>query len=81
MTEKRRMAKAELRPPTLERNRVCDITYACRDIGYGVEGDTVRAYWTGEVDTWGKYTIVPVEHRDGMPLYLFLDEIKEVTEP
>ena len=60
----------------LESNHVFDIRYACRDLGYGPETGRIRGYWTGEIDTWGKFTIMPVtSHR---PLYLFADEIVEV---
>ena len=49
------------------------IEYQCRDIGYGVESGEVAGRFTGEIDTWGKYTFQP----DGgkAPLYLFADEI------
>ena len=57
-------------------NTVSFITYKCRDIGYGVEEDTIEAFWTGEIDTWGKLTIRPVD--GGSPLYLFPDEIMGV---
>lgn len=54
---------------------VYQLSYATRDLGYGTEENTIDAYWTGEIDTWGKMTIKPV---DGSPtLYLFPDEIQE----
>lgn len=53
--------------------RVYDLTYYCTTPGPEPEEGTIRAYWTGEIDTWGKYTFRPV---DGSPtLYLFLEEI------
>jgi len=61
----------------LKRNMVCVVTYRCRDLGYGVERGTVRAYWTGEVDTWGKHTIKVVGGRR-RTVYLFADEIRRV---
>ena len=62
----------------LERNVVSEIAYECRDIGYGVESGVIPAFWTGEIDTWGKHTIRPI---DGSPtLYLFRDEIIAVEE-
>src|SRR4051794_1523627 len=61
----------------LKRNTVCVVTYRCRDIGYGVERGSVRAYWTGEVDVWGKLTVRVVSGRRRM-LYLFPDEIRRV---
>ena len=52
---------------------VVAIEYECRDIGYGIESGEVTGRFTGEIDTWGKYTFQP----DGgkAPLYLFADEI------
>lgn len=64
----------------LESNHVVDITYETRtlDLSGYAEQDTVRGYWTGEIDTWGKFTIMPLcAHR---PLYLFPDEIVEVED-
>jgi len=59
--------------------QVRTISYECRDIGYGVESDIIEAYWTGEIDVWGKYTIKPVDGQ--APLYLFADEILYTEEP
>lgn len=71
-------------------NRVSNITYRCQDIGYGIEEGTVLGYWTGEIDTWGKYTIRVIvdpivasefglEEASTSPfLYLFADEIVDV---
>ena len=59
----------------LKPNQVCVISYRCRDIGYGVEEDVIDGFWTGEIDTWGKYTIRPL---DGPTLYLFADEFVSV---
>src|ERR1700735_3086075 len=49
------------------------IEYQCRDMGHGVESGELAGRFTGEIDTWGKYTFQP----DGgkAPLYLFADEI------
>ena len=64
--------------PTLRRGQVSLIDYRCTTPGPEVEEGTVEGYWTGEVDTWGKLTIVPV---NGTPaLYLFRDEIVAVEE-
>jgi hypothetical protein len=49
------------------------IEYQCRDIGYGVESGEATGRFTGEIDTWGKYTFQP--DGIGLPLYLFADEI------
>ena len=54
-------------------NTVYTISYQCRDIGYGIEEGIIDAFWTGEIDTWGKRTIVPINGQ--RPLYLFMDEI------
>jgi hypothetical protein len=48
------------------------IEYQCRDIGYGVESGEATGRFTGEIDTWGKYTFQP--DGIGLPLYLFADE-------
>ncbi len=61
----------------MKRNVVCIVNYQCRDIGYGVEQGTDRAFWTGEVDTWGKLTIKVVSGRR-RTIYLFPDEIRRV---
>ncbi len=51
---------------------VRDVTYKCRDIGYGVERGDVFGIW-GETDRIGKRELVPV---DGSPvLFLFPDEV------
>lgn len=63
----------------LKRNMVCILTYRCRDLGYGVERGTVRAYLTGEVDAWGKLTIKVLSGRR-RTIYLFSDEIRRVRE-
>lgn len=52
---------------------VYELAFECRDLGYGVEADVIRCYWTGAIDTWGKLTIEPVDVGD--TLYLFRDEI------
>ena len=54
---------------------VYDIDYVCRPMhpADDREEGTIRAYWTGEIDTWGKHTLIPVNGSD--PLYLFRDEI------
>lgn len=38
------------------------------------DAGVVDAYWTGELDAWGKYTWQPVDGSPG-PLYLFADEL------
>jgi hypothetical protein len=49
------------------------IEYQCRDIGYGVESGQLAGRFTGEIDTWEKYTFQPEGGKT--PLYLFADEI------
>lgn len=60
-------------------NVVCEISYRCRriDLEEPREEGTIEGFWTGEVDTWGKHTIRPVD--GGAPLYLFKDEIVDVN--
>lgn len=60
----------------LVKNQVVELAYRTRDLGYGVEEDIITAYWNGDIDAWGKYTIVPT---NAAPvLYLFRDEIESV---
>jgi hypothetical protein len=66
----------------LQKNQVVDLTYVCRPRGYDeddIESGIITGYWTGAIDTWGKYTIRPVDGGD--PLYLFADEIIDLDEP
>jgi hypothetical protein len=63
---------AELKP-----GRIYFIDYRCTTPGPEVEQGTVHGYWNGEIDTWGKYTIVPTT---GTPrLYLFRHEMTSVV--
>lgn len=60
--------------PRMERGRVYDIGYrAMIPHPFSYEDGTVRAYWNGEVDTWGKLTLIPVD--DSEPLFLFRHEV------
>jgi hypothetical protein len=62
----------------LIKNQVIEITYECRDIGYGVESGTIRGFWTGEVDYMGKYTIKPIN--GGLNHYFFEDEFVDIED-
>ncbi len=55
------------------------LDYACRDIGYGVESGTVDGQFTGECDTWGKWTFQPTNENDDL-LFLFADEVLEISD-
>lgn len=55
-----------------------EITYRCRDIGYGVEEGDARGVW-GERQWTGSRLFTPTD-RSGPALYLFDDEI-ESDEP
>lgn len=60
-------------------NTVYTISYQCRPIGRpgdSIEEGIIDAFWTGEIDAWGKYTIVPINGQ--RPLYFFPDEIANV---
>lgn len=57
----------------LLRGRVCLIDFECTTPGPEVETGNLEGYWTGEVDTWGKFTIKDVN--GGPTLYLFPREI------
>lgn len=56
---------------------VCEVSFRCRDIGYGIEEGMITACWTGDIDCWGKYTFVQVGPPNAI-LYLFHDEIVSV---
>jgi hypothetical protein len=58
---------------TLEPFHVGELAYETRDLGSGIEaGAGLTGYFTGELDTWGKWTFVG---GDGIVRYLFTDEI------
>jgi hypothetical protein len=50
------------------------IRYRTRDLGHidAPEEGTMHAVWTGEIDTWGKYTFRPTD--GGTPRRLLRDE-------
>jgi hypothetical protein len=60
----------------IEPRKVYTVSYRCRDIGYGIEDGVIEAFWTGEIDTWGKRTWRQVNGEP--PLYLFDDELVDV---
>lgn len=61
----------------IERGRVYDVDFECRDNGDGMpDRGSIEAYWTGEVDTWGKLTFISTNRRQAH--YLFPDELLEV---
>lgn len=65
----------------LHKNVVCRISYQCRDLsgrGDDVDQGTLLGYWTGDIDSWGKYSIRRVSSRQ--TFYLFQDEIIAVEE-
>jgi len=70
------MTKRSKAPQTkrIEPRIVYEISYACRP-PCADEVGTVVGVWTGEIDTWGKLTIIPAS---GPTLYLFRDEIVSV---
>lgn len=55
--------------------QVYEFSYDCTVRGCDDQG-VIEGYWTGEVDTWGKFTIMPTDGGD--PFYLFADEIFRV---
>ena len=59
----------------LLKNRVYDVSFECRilDPRDGAETGEFRGYWTGEIDTWGKYTFIVISDHIN-PIYLFRDE-------
>jgi hypothetical protein len=60
----------------LSRGQVCDISFECDTPGPETEYGDITAYWTGEIDYVGKYTLQPVD--GGKPYYLFPREIVSV---
>lgn len=68
-------------------NIVSEISYRC-DLYKDTEEGTVVAYWTGEIDTWGKLTLRVVEvlaggdYFDELPatMYLFPREILTIAK-
>jgi hypothetical protein len=62
----------------LVKDQLSEISYSCRTVGAAEDAETgiIVGRWTGEVDTWGKFTI-KVEDRDEH-LYLFDDELVDV---
>lgn len=60
----------------LQPYRVRLVSFMTRDLA---DHGELEGFWTGEIDTWGKYTIRPC---DGGPAhYLFFDEIVHVELP
>ena len=57
----------------LEINHAYQITYECRDIGYGVEAGEGEFIYRGQFDAWGKHEFSPVD--GGATVYLFPDEV------
>lgn len=57
--------------------KLADITYTCRDIGYGVESGTIAGLFTGTIDPWGKWSVV--SNRQSHMTYLFADEIDSIA--
>jgi hypothetical protein len=61
----------------LKVNRAYEITYECRDIGYGVESGIAEFVYRGRTDALaGKHEFTPVG--GGPTIYLFPDEITNV---
>lgn len=58
-------------------DRRVTITVATRDLGNGSEEFIKDGRFTGDVDTWGKWTFQPEQ---GPTHYLFADEVLEVED-
>lgn len=65
------------RKKTPRKNELVDISFRCTTPGPDVETGTIRGFWTGEIDAWGKYTIQSVSSEQPT-VYLFPLEIKTV---
>lgn len=61
----------------LETGRAYQITYECRDIGYGAESGIGEFVYRGQTDPWGKHEFTPVGR--GETIYLFPDEIIDAS--
>lgn len=67
---------------TITRGIVYDFTFLCRSLTPDPddrEDGCITGYWTGDIDTRGKLTIIPADTRES-PVYLFQDEITD-AEP
>ena len=53
----------------METGVVYEIDFACSTPGPEVEEGATTGYWTGEIDTWGKLTIIQIANEQ--PVYLF----------
>jgi hypothetical protein len=51
---------------------VYEIEFSCSTPGPEVEEGVFRGFWTGEIDTWGKLTVNPINQE--RPVYLFPGE-------
>jgi hypothetical protein len=51
-----------------------DIVFHCTTPGPETESGYVTGHWNGDIDTWGKLTIIPANDRID-PYYLFAREI------
>lgn len=70
-----------MRHEDLTKNVLLEIHYTCHhnhplDEVDDFDQGTVIGKWTGEIDTWGKYTILPDDGRP--PYYLFREEMTVV---
>lgn len=54
-----------------------ELTYQCRDTGYGPEPDFIEGKFTSEVDHAGRFTF---QSNEGAVMCLFPDEVVEVCE-
>lgn len=48
---------------TLQQNVVREISYRC-ELYKDIEEGTILGYWTGERDTWGKFTFTVIDVLD-----------------
>jgi hypothetical protein len=57
----------------IEAGVVYEIDFACSTPGPEVEVGAVTGFWNGEIDPWGKLTIIPIKNEK--PVYLFPCEV------
>ena len=61
----------------MESGVVYEIVFACSTPGPEVEEGAFTGFWNGEIDPWGKLTIIPI--KNGKPIYLFPHEVVSIN--
>ena len=64
--------KRQVDAGVVESGVVYEIEFTCSTPGPEVEEGVFQGFWTGEIDTWGKLTVKPINQ--DRPVYLFPGE-------